>query len=69
MSTQEHKVITWHFSEQPDLEQIRDALSDIGGGYLYPADTGCDDYAVVISRRPMTRQRVNLAYRKSEQGR
>lgn len=61
----ELRVITWHWREQPDLDEIRNALSDIGGGYLYPADTGCDDYAVVISKEPMVQQLADIAYRKS----
>ena len=48
-----HHIITWDWRQQPDVEELNNALEDIiSNGYpptVYTADTASDEYAWVVS--------------------
>jgi hypothetical protein len=48
-------VITWDWREQPDLDHLARLVHDLSDGriHLRPAETGTDQYGLIIATRPV----------------
>jgi hypothetical protein len=62
----EYRLITWDYTEQPDFEAISSAFTELSrGGTTYGynvEDTGCDEYAVIISTVPLDKTGVQSVF-------
>lgn len=59
-----HRILSWDWKEQPDLDQLREALREVSGGtvHLHEVDTGSDQFAVVLTDREWSDDEVQLGY-------
>jgi hypothetical protein len=59
------EVVTWDWREQPDQQSLAAAISRVSGGMVYAVwpETGDDQYALVLSDRPLTAEQALTAYR------
>jgi hypothetical protein len=50
------RALSWDWRGQPDLDQLARIVLDVSGGtvHVHQVDTGSDDYAIVVSDRPLT---------------
>ncbi len=50
-----HRILSWNWRGQPDLERLATALREVSGGavHLHEVDTGSDEYAIILSDRPL----------------
>ena len=50
------RVLSWDWRQQPDIGQLAAAVHDLSNGqvHLNMADTGSDDYALIVSDQPLT---------------
>jgi len=46
-------LLTWDWRGQPDIDELRDVLAELGV-YLADVATGTDQYAIVVSDTPIT---------------
>jgi hypothetical protein len=53
-------MMMWDWHGQPDLDRLAVAIERQSGGavHLYQIDTGSDDYAIVLSDRPLAADEV-----------
>jgi hypothetical protein len=61
-------VLSWDWRGQPDLARLGRLVADLSGGTLHlaEADTGCDQYAVVLSTAPLDDETATRVYREWE---
>jgi hypothetical protein len=59
------RVLSWDWRQQPDLDRLAQILLEISDGrvHLHQVDTGSDEYAIVLSDRPLTRTEADSCYR------
>lgn len=66
------EILTWDCREQPDLDELARVvleLSRCGEVHLTPvADTGCDEYALIVSDRPYRQPEATKAYLRRWEG-
>jgi hypothetical protein len=65
------RLLVWDCGEQPDLAELRQAITDLSGGRLHMAEashTGTQDYAVLLSDQPVTEAQASEAYRQRGEG-
>ena len=57
-------VLTWAWKSQPDLQELTQMIREVTGAsfYLTDADTGSDQFAVVVTREPVTEAEANAVY-------
>ncbi len=50
-----YRIVSWDWQQQPDLEDLTKALREVSGGlvHLHQVDTGSDEYAIILSDRPL----------------
>ena len=60
------RVIIWDWREQPDMDEIANAVQELSNGrvQIYDVDTRSDQFAIVISDTPLHSDDVAAAYRK-----
>jgi hypothetical protein len=61
-------VLSWDWRGQPDLARLGRLVADLSGGTLHlrEADTGSDQYAVVLSTAPLDTAAATWVYREWE---
>lgn len=57
-------VISWDWRQQPDLDHLARLIHDLSGGQLIvrQADTGSDQYALVLSTVGLDQQEADRLY-------
>lgn len=65
VSTPRFEVLTWDHREQPDLTELDDMLDRLSGGRvrLTEADTGSDQFAIVLAEGKLTEDAATGIYR------
>lgn len=60
----EMRVLSWDWREQPDLDDLADAVREVSGGraHVTQVDTGSDQYAIVIADRKLTADEAIAAH-------
>lgn len=68
-SDQRFEVVTWDYREQPDQQSLAAAISRVSGGRVHAVwpETGDDQYALVLSDRPLTAEQAAAVYRNPPQ--
>jgi hypothetical protein len=63
-------VLSWDWRGQPDLARLGRLVADLSGGTLHlaEADTGSDQYAVVLSTTPLDDEAATRVYREWADG-
>lgn len=61
-------ILSWDWAEQPDMDDLAEAIRDLFGGHLYKVNTGSDDYAIVLSRTALDDDAVAEAWRRRWEG-
>ncbi|MEU7978335.1 hypothetical protein AB0B63_07355 [Micromonospora sp. NPDC049081] len=59
-------VITWDWRQQPDLNHLAQAINHLSGGTLHlrAANTGSDEYAIVIADTDLDDATTQATYRR-----
>lgn len=57
-------VMSWDWREQPDLEQLDQAVRLASGGLarVHTIDTGSDEYAIVVADHRITQAEAEAAW-------
>jgi hypothetical protein len=63
-------IMSWDWRGQPDLTELARAVREVSGGgvHLVEADTGSDQYAIVLSDQPLDKAAATDAYRRWWEG-
>jgi hypothetical protein len=63
-------IISWDWCEQPDLAVLARAVYAVSGGLVHitQVDTGDDQYAIVVSDRPLGVLEASDLYRARVEG-
>lgn len=64
MSSGTARVMTWDWREQPDVKRLAAIVYDLSEGKLHVSspDTGCDEYALVVSTVPLDKTGAEDAF-------
>jgi len=70
MTNPRHVTLTWDWREQPDLDQLAAAITDLSGGtvHLHQVQTETDQYAVVLSTADLSAEQAYDIYWKDWTG-
>lgn len=65
-----YDVLSWDWRGQPDLDRLARALFTVSGGtvHLRQVETGSDQYAIVLSDKPLTEAEAYASYRENLEG-
>jgi hypothetical protein len=58
-------ILSWDWKEQPDLRALAQLVNEVSGGrvHITEAETGSDQYAIVIADHPVSDTDAAEAYR------
>ncbi len=64
-----HRILSWDWREQPDLDALAAVVWDVSHGAvrLYRVDTGSDDVAIIMSDRPLRPGEVDTIWERDEE--
>jgi hypothetical protein len=62
---QKTEVISWDWKDSLSVVQLQKALLKMGASlYVQEVDTGGDEYAIVLSDSPITKEEADVVYEK-----
>lgn len=58
------EILTWDWAQQPDLARLTVIVREMSGGIVHMrlAETGTDDYALVVSDTELTQADADAEY-------
>lgn len=58
------EVLSWDSRQQPDLDRLAAIVLELSGGrvHMAMAETGTDDYAIVLSDEPLSKPEATRAW-------
>jgi hypothetical protein len=63
-------ILSWDYRQQPDLNQLAGFVHDLSGGTLHieQANTGSDEYAIVVTTTALPAPVVDRLYQRWSHG-
>jgi hypothetical protein len=60
-------VLLWDWRQQPDLDALSRAITDLSGGtlHLHQVNTGSDEYAIVLATGQLDAEAAQAAYQQT----
>jgi hypothetical protein len=61
------EIMSWDWKAQPDLDRLAAVVLEMSGGrvHMRQAETGSDEYALVVSDEPLSQAEATREYMRS----